>query len=131
MRFFGLNGGAEGDRTPDLRIANAALSQLSYCPNYCNFNNLAELLMVLGDSCRNIVPSCLTSVQRDATALSTTLGLPRNAEARTLAINIANDALSQLSYVPTRNLLLAVLPAAKSSLRRDNLPSLPLSTRGR
>ena len=24
--------GAEGDRTPDLRIANAALSQLSYCP---------------------------------------------------------------------------------------------------
>jgi hypothetical protein len=26
-------GGAEGDRTPDLRIANAALSQLSYGPN--------------------------------------------------------------------------------------------------
>src|SRR5579872_1824498 len=25
-------GGATGDRTPDLRIANAALSQLSYCP---------------------------------------------------------------------------------------------------
>ena len=25
-------GGAEGDRTPDLSIANAALSQLSYCP---------------------------------------------------------------------------------------------------
>ena len=25
-------GGAKGDRTPDLRIANAALSQLSYCP---------------------------------------------------------------------------------------------------
>ena len=24
--------GAEGDRTPDLSIANAALSQLSYCP---------------------------------------------------------------------------------------------------
>jgi hypothetical protein len=24
--------GAEGDRTPDLRIANAALSQLSYGP---------------------------------------------------------------------------------------------------
>ena len=24
--------GAEGDRTPDLRIANAALSQLSYSP---------------------------------------------------------------------------------------------------
>jgi hypothetical protein len=27
-----LHGGAEGDRTPDLRIANAALSQLSYSP---------------------------------------------------------------------------------------------------
>ena len=27
-----LVGGAEGDRTPDLRIANAALSQLSYGP---------------------------------------------------------------------------------------------------
>jgi hypothetical protein len=27
-----LIGGAEGDRTLDLRIANAALSQLSYCP---------------------------------------------------------------------------------------------------
>jgi hypothetical protein len=26
------NGGAEGNRTPDLRIANAALSQLSYNP---------------------------------------------------------------------------------------------------
>ena len=26
-------GGRQGDRTPDLRIANAALSQLSYCPN--------------------------------------------------------------------------------------------------
>jgi hypothetical protein len=26
-------GGAEGDRTPDLSIANAALSQLSYCPD--------------------------------------------------------------------------------------------------
>ncbi len=26
-------GGAEGDRTPDLRIANAALSQLSYGPD--------------------------------------------------------------------------------------------------
>ena len=25
-------GGAEGDRTPDLRIANATLSQLSYAP---------------------------------------------------------------------------------------------------
>jgi hypothetical protein len=28
-----FNGGAEGDRTPDLRIANATLSQLSYGPD--------------------------------------------------------------------------------------------------
>ena len=27
-----INGGDEEDRTPDLRIANAALSQLSYVP---------------------------------------------------------------------------------------------------
>lgn len=27
-----MNGGAEEDRTPDLRIANATLSQLSYRP---------------------------------------------------------------------------------------------------
>ncbi len=27
-------GGAEEDRTPDLRIANATLSQLSYRPNW-------------------------------------------------------------------------------------------------
>jgi hypothetical protein len=30
----GANGGAEGDRTLDLRIANATLSQLSYRPTY-------------------------------------------------------------------------------------------------
>ena len=28
-----INGGAEEDRTPDLRIANATLSQLSYGPH--------------------------------------------------------------------------------------------------
>ena len=28
----GIEGGAEGDRTPDLRAASAALSQLSYGP---------------------------------------------------------------------------------------------------
>src|SRR6476469_8760337 len=31
--FLRIGGGAKGDRTPDLRIANAALSQLSYCPD--------------------------------------------------------------------------------------------------
>ena len=32
QRFSGLNGGAEGNRTPDLVIANDALYQLSYSP---------------------------------------------------------------------------------------------------
>jgi hypothetical protein len=31
-KFLNVFGGAEGDRTPGLGIANAALSQLSYCP---------------------------------------------------------------------------------------------------
>src|SRR5918997_7042903 len=31
--FLGLHHGAEGDRTPDLLIANEALSQLSYSPD--------------------------------------------------------------------------------------------------
>jgi hypothetical protein len=30
--FLGVRGGVEEDRTPDLRIANATLSQLSYHP---------------------------------------------------------------------------------------------------
>ena len=33
IRAFKFFGGAEEDRTPDLRIANATLSQLSYRPN--------------------------------------------------------------------------------------------------
>ena len=33
QRDDGKSGGAEGNRTPDLRIANATLSQLSYGPN--------------------------------------------------------------------------------------------------
>ena len=32
IMLIGVNGGAEEDRTPDLRIANATLSQLSYGP---------------------------------------------------------------------------------------------------
>ena len=32
MQQRNLNGGPEEDRTPDLRIANATLSQLSYRP---------------------------------------------------------------------------------------------------
>jgi hypothetical protein len=30
-----LSGGDKEDRTPDLCVANAALSQLSYTPTYC------------------------------------------------------------------------------------------------
>ena len=33
-------GGEEEDRTPDLRIANATLSQLSYPPNKMEFSKL-------------------------------------------------------------------------------------------
>ena len=33
-----IRGGDEGDRTPDLCIANAALSQLSYTPTELNFH---------------------------------------------------------------------------------------------
>lgn len=32
LRVLAVSGGAEEDRTPDLRIANATLSQLSYGP---------------------------------------------------------------------------------------------------
>jgi hypothetical protein len=32
MELLEIDGGAKGDRTPDLGIANAALSQLSYRP---------------------------------------------------------------------------------------------------
>jgi hypothetical protein len=36
LDYIGLSlGGDEGDRTPDLGIANAALSQLSYIPGFC------------------------------------------------------------------------------------------------
>src|SRR5204863_5655376 len=37
-------GGADGSRTHGLRVANAALSQLSYCPR---FNRLTELAQKL------------------------------------------------------------------------------------
>jgi hypothetical protein len=36
-------GGEEEDRTPDLRIANAALSQLSYPPNRTYFSDAAAV----------------------------------------------------------------------------------------
>ncbi len=42
-RWLMVSGGAEGDRTPDLCIANAALSQLSYSPKTSNFSRTAVL----------------------------------------------------------------------------------------
>ena len=37
-----MNGGAEEDRTPDLRIANATLSQLSYRPKSSKTETIQE-----------------------------------------------------------------------------------------
>ena len=37
-RGAGISGGDEGDRTLDLRIANATLSQLSYVPTQNNYS---------------------------------------------------------------------------------------------
>ncbi len=40
--LFLLNGGVEGNRTPDLLIANETLYQLSYDPIKLQMNNLRE-----------------------------------------------------------------------------------------
>jgi hypothetical protein len=37
---FFMGGGEEENRTPDLVIANDALSQLSYLPNFSNFRTI-------------------------------------------------------------------------------------------
>ena len=43
--------GAEGSRTPDLSVANAALSQLSYGPGYADYGRTdAELQWARQDS---------------------------------------------------------------------------------
>ena len=41
------DGGAEEDRTPDLRIANATLSQLSYRPVFKDFIDSHGLMQVV------------------------------------------------------------------------------------
>ena len=41
IMLIGVNGGAEEDRTPDLRIANATLSQLSYGPTCHDWRSAA------------------------------------------------------------------------------------------
>ena len=38
LELLAVSGGAEEDRTPDLRIANATLSLLSYGPDWCYFS---------------------------------------------------------------------------------------------
>ena len=50
LDFLGLSlGGDEGDRTPGLGVANAALSQLSYIPNISNSHreNAGEHILLL------------------------------------------------------------------------------------
>ena len=56
MIVFGIagNGGAEGDRTPDLRIANATLSQLSYGP--ISLDNSRQRPRFLGGRTMGIAP---------------------------------------------------------------------------
>ena len=54
----GMNGGAEGDRTLDLRIANATLSQLSYRPIG---NNLLLFPLPPGSQCRPRNCTCFTA----------------------------------------------------------------------
>ena len=59
-------GGAEGDRTLDLRIANAALSQLSYCPTRWT----GRIIRHLGRVCQaariapNFVPETAATVPK-------------------------------------------------------------------
>ena len=50
MKHFVETGGAEGDRTPDLGIANAALSQLSYRPFSGGVHRSERLLVPVPDS---------------------------------------------------------------------------------
>ena len=53
MKLYYIFGGREGDRTPDLRIANAALSQLSYTPNErrCILHAITRCVKPFGSQC--------------------------------------------------------------------------------
>ena len=55
-KFVSGVGGAEGDRTPDLRIANAALSQLSYSPDSPKFLPVARFgaARTMGKGCQAV-----------------------------------------------------------------------------
>jgi hypothetical protein len=58
----GINGGAEGDRTLDLRIANATLSQLSYRPTIRRAILASRIGTSSGESDKS--PSARSSEQR-------------------------------------------------------------------
>jgi hypothetical protein len=77
--FEAVNGGAEEDRTPDLRIANATLSQLSYGPTTKNkftpgalYINAGKPLKIAG---RTVCPTgfrratCRTAYSSGATTI--------------------------------------------------------------
>lgn len=53
--FKGYRGGAEGNRTPDLLIANEALYQLSYSPT--NARNIRGFTVLSTDELRDLVIS--------------------------------------------------------------------------
>jgi hypothetical protein len=62
LTFAIWGGGAEGDRTPDLRIANATLSQLSYGPVYLDNRCVVPVsgrrgFMVIGPCSVKFAPS--------------------------------------------------------------------------
>jgi hypothetical protein len=60
-------GGDEGDRTPDLGIANAALSQLSYIPGFCvPFRRDLKCLLTRVRSIYDPVDSCQVLVESTA-----------------------------------------------------------------
>ena len=50
------SGGDEEDRTPDLRIANAALSQLSYTPTVSVYSISKSCLLESARGCRKCSP---------------------------------------------------------------------------
>ena len=68
LDYIGLSiGGDEGDRTPDLGIANAALSQLSYIPGFCvPFRRDLKCLLTRVRSIYDPVDSCQVLVESTA-----------------------------------------------------------------
>ena len=101
-------GGAEGDRTPDLRIANATLSQLSYGP-YCDHAQEARCACDNGSSTRflssrvhreyrsgMICSGFVVNGGKDVRGSSTVRGTPPS---RTTECALANGAVSRSACV--------------------------------